>query len=320
MDCATLRGLPIQAELNEFRVVFTQVLNSDMDEPKQDTSVRVIHWIGHKVVSLLCFPVNITGLGIGLGGMALSACTLGALKVFIYSASLGRWEPRFSTGFSYMADTAAYSAYHLLQNTYEVVLDVKDLVYEIFHSIYKVSVKFGLEPIVTVAFSLLKKAYKFADKRLGIGFNKACFYEIPGKYEAICPFSFIDGPTQQTRGFFEDRSVALILNHGILSAFNIPANVIAVIGLSILASGFQFLLISKTLLCAVTTIDLPLPTYAVACFKASAYAVSSLALDLFQNISDMALLIYKAAAMLQVTQAIITIAQLLSHIPKLIVS
>lgn len=320
MDFATLRGLPIQAELNEFRAVFTQVSDLDSDQPEQDTSVRVIHWIGHKVVSLFCFPVNIAGLGIGLGSMALSACTLGALKVFIYSASLSHWEPQFSTGFSDMADVSVYSGYHLLQNAYEIVLDVKDLVYEIFHSIYNASVKFGLEPIVTAAFSWLKKAYKFADKRLGIGFNKACFYEIPGKYKAIFPFSLIDDPTQQTRGFFEDRSVVLILKHGILSAFNIPANAIAVISLSILASGFQFLLMSKTLLCAVTTIDLPLPTYAVACFKADAYAVSSLVLDLFQNISDTALLIYKAADMLHITQAVITVAQLLSHIPKLIVS
>lgn len=95
------------------------------------------YWLGHKVISVISLPANAASALVGIVGMAASACTLGALKAAIVSATLGFFKPEFSTGFSWFAEKTVVSIKELLLNFEEIVADSGDLIFNISYMMIK---------------------------------------------------------------------------------------------------------------------------------------------------------------------------------------
>lgn len=93
---------------------------------------RVGYWLSHKAVSLISLPSNTAAACVGITGMAISACTLGALKVALFA-----FKPTFSTGFQSFAEKTQNSFKEIFSNIKEIVLDCVDLVSTVKNGVFQ---------------------------------------------------------------------------------------------------------------------------------------------------------------------------------------
>lgn len=85
------------------------------------------YWMGHKAFTVILLPLNLIGIVAGLGGMVLSACTLGAFKIMVFAISLGNLKPEFETGFLHAAFLTLDATVYTLCNLSQLLSDVKRL-------------------------------------------------------------------------------------------------------------------------------------------------------------------------------------------------
>lgn len=104
-------------------------------KPSRSPLQQAAYWAGHKVCTVILIPLNLIGIAGGLGGMALSACTLGAFKVMVFAASLGNVKLGFDTGFLHAAFLAADATVYTFCNLSQLLSDVKRLIEGIVHVI-----------------------------------------------------------------------------------------------------------------------------------------------------------------------------------------
>jgi hypothetical protein len=327
-----LHGFPVLEELNQAR----SELFDTSHKKKEQQAVKFTSWLGHKALTVVSLPANLAGVGLGAAGMAVTASTLGVLKVAIYAMSLGNVKPSFPTGFIWSAERGINAGAHFAMNLGEVIYDAGNTVYLGYRFIRWVGEKLHIERFIAEIFrklgelfeyigeQLLAPALRFVARRLEKGFEKAVEREGNFKFSGatpslICP---LDDLTKKNRIDWneENRPLSKIFHHYVLSAFNIPVNAVTAAcagGASvILSSAFT----AKVILYATTNINIPLPTFAGQALDATFATTRNAVVDAGTDVADSFVLLYKASSALGITRVVATALQVLRYIPEAIFS
>ncbi len=317
--------------LNNQRVTFYDASHTS----HRGLGVQFASWSAHKVLSVVAFPVNLAGVAFGVTSMALSACTLGALKVAVYALTLGRIELRFSTGFISSGNVAVNSFLHLVRNTGELTIDVVNAIYNGYRVIRWIGEQLPLgfvrEIFVQIG-SLFRYVFnevivpstEFLFRRLEVGFNSAVASE--GNYQSNFQTpSFIrslDDITASTRtdNHAQERSISQIFKHYLFSAANIPVNLATAVGMGALSLVTGSCFIAKIGICAFTTINIPLPTYVERTLEKTTVCSRNVFGDAYINVQDGFILTYKVSRAIHLTTVLATIGDLLLFIPRAVIS
>lgn len=281
--------------------------------PDLPLTTRVGCWLGHKALSVISFPANAIATGLGLAGMAATACTLGAYKVIAFAATLGKTKYTFPIGFNWLAERTFSSLANIVINAGELLFDAGDLAYQGYRG-----VKFVLTALkMDFLARHIKKALIFVGDRLEAGFMKA------GEDERKLPkpmsvLQELNEATHSRSCFKGDQPLKRWFEHKCLSVVNIPANAI-VAGLAAVASIAGLVAASaKAVLYAGTNIHISIPTgyaYTGTIFeKASVNVLENSA----EVVADLAVIIYRIADKLHITQAVVKVAEVVAYIPKAI--
>lgn len=117
--------------INQLRRDFYQSFVSE----KSSTSQKVGYWLGHKGLTVISVPSNLVGAALGSVGMALSACTVGALKIVIFILTFGK-KGHFSSGFDHCKDLFTLSVKEMSRNSDEVQSDL-NRIHTYFTNLFK---------------------------------------------------------------------------------------------------------------------------------------------------------------------------------------
>lgn len=304
-------------ELSDYR----QKLFKEYNDNSISTLSRIESFIGHKAVSVITIPVDLTGCAIGITGMVGSACILGAFKVFVFAITLGNIECKFSTGFLWFEKKTTGCITDLTLNLSEFIADGENGCIHVYNTMLKAAAKLHISGFVKKVFHQIDLLVHFMTKRLQRGFDQA--YLCEKKYGFVFSLKtpsflhWIDKPTSECRlQPDETRPLSKILKHSIASIVNIPLNAtVALVGLAasaILTSAY----VGKSLFSAVTNIDIPVPVAVAPVVGATLATTINASIDTVNCMVDVAILVYKTAEVTGLINVAATMKDLLLYIPR----
>lgn len=307
-------GFPLVGELNEIR---SHLFRDSIRYDSSPTS-KVCNWLGHKAVTTVALPVNIASMGVSIAGTALSACTLGALKVAVFALTLGNVKLGFSTGCAYLVGCGFNSTSEVVENVGEVFSSIGDLVEQGYRFVVWLGEKTGLHYIVDRVFERIKAFCNFIGDRIGKGIDKAIQTE-PNFVELLPePLHSLNRLSGSYDDCYQEPSLGWVAQHAFASVAAFPVNCAAVIvGLaaSILSStAFT----AKVILYAATNINIPIPTYAGRMMWITSCSTVEGIMDVGGLIADSGMVLYKASNALGVTKVVVTALEVLAYIPEAI--
>jgi hypothetical protein len=317
------KGLPGVQQMNFLRTHLYEVTHDDKARSK---TKRAFGFLGHKALSVILIPTNILTIGLGIAGMAASACTLGALKVAIFAVT-GK-KDLFSTGFLRCAEISVFSFAHVCANSAELFIEGALAVKKCAKAVHGVVKKMGMEQVVKRALHAVIDAYAkasaFVEKRIGKGFKKAAEAEGKFKFTMNTPFFLrpINDLAKQNRiqPNAQDRPLSTILKHTFYSIPNIALNgttaVCAIVATAVLGIAF----IGKAALYATTNIDVSIPTYVGPVSEAAITTAGNAIVDTATDIADGFVLLFKASKALGINKLVAKASHVIAYIPRAIFS
>jgi hypothetical protein len=311
---------PLLDQLNKTR---TEIFQERCDS--SCLSEKTTAWIAHKAYTVVCMPTNILAAGFGLAAMAVTASTLGVLKIALFAASLGNIKPEFPIGFIWIGERAVSSVFNTTFNVYEIGYDLVDGLYQGYSFSCSVAKKLGMDHLIKKVFHSLGEFFSFIFKRVEKGIIKAEKSEqkLNGDFgDTLDLIKPLEDLTSETRidSDFSNRTFSKILQHSLLSLINIPVNLLVATTSSVAASFFSSVFIGKTLLYAAANIDLQIPTLAARCGSITAGSMANIAKDGLQDGADVFISIYKISKASGLIKVLGSMKDLLLYIPKAILS
>ncbi len=323
-----LQGFPIISQLNHARKELWSYHDSKNNLSPSD---KVGRWLGHKAVTVISIPANIAAVGLGVLGMATTACTIGAAKTFIFAFTLGRIKPEFPTGFLWFGERTYSSIGQVLSNLYEVTYDVCDLGYRIGEKAYRLAKhivialkidRFIVKYVIPALNRVLKeigRVLNFIGKRLDDGFGKAWSDESKLELKFTTP-PVVKDLNEFNEGFSIFREHAMretdkhkmlhTITHIGLSLVAVPVNAITCIATGILTAATLPLFVAKGTFTAVTTLPIPVPT---GCMKLGCYHLTALGNTLRGagelTVIDPAVFLYQVADALHITTVVAKVTE-----------
>lgn len=287
-----MSGWALINTMNDTRRSWYDSYNAPPPGTSPSVPEKIGYFVGHKVVSVIDASICLTGIGIGITGMVLSVCTLGALKVAVFVVTLGNIRPEFPSGFEWFGRGAVSCVVSLAHNATEWIYDAID-------------------------------GCVFVVKRLNYGFRQAAlreqnFYGRDFSIETPPFLNWIDGRTSAHRieGPLGTRPFSTIMKHYAYSLVNLPLNAtVATVGFvvsAILGAAF----VGKSLICAATNIDIPLPTAVLPVFAGTLGSTRVVIVDIANCVLDVAILGYKVIEATRLVRAAGTIRDLIMYIPQ----
>jgi len=180
-----MEGFPILTQINNMRRnCYKESHKTDLpvgpsqpnatDQPgtpvQTSKTKKPANWIGHKALSAVAIPTNLLGMGVGAVGAVASGCTLGALKVLVFAATVGNVRLLFPSGFLWFAEGSLHSVKHLGLNTGELISDGARVVKEVSVKTYKgtrwVMKTLYIEKAAKIIFQHLNKILKAIGKKI----------------------------------------------------------------------------------------------------------------------------------------------------------
>lgn len=335
-------GFPGIQQLNDFRVNNLFVNSHD---PQNGPALQFGYWMAHKAVSVISFPANVAGMGLGLAGMVVPGCFLGLVKVAVFAATLGNYKPTFSTGFIRCSQAAitcflqifvnagelGYDALNALYNGYRVIrwigekLHLNFIIEEIFIQTARLIKYIWNNMIVPLWNDVIDPTIKFIDKRVQEGLKNAVECEKNYYTLNLETPSFIrplDDRTKATRidRHAEDRSYSNIFSHYAYSLINIPVNLVTAAGMASLTAITACNFGAKVIIYAATNIDIPVPTYAGKTLEKTIACSINVIWDSYVDIADSFVLTYKVSDALGILVAMAKIRDVILFIPEAIIS
>lgn len=304
---AKVAGFPVLGSINTFRFHLWEK-SHEKTKPMSD---RVGSWFCHKAVSIICVPANLTAASAGCAGMITTGCTLGALKIVIFAASLGNIKPQFSIGFNWLAERTILSLVDVIKNGSEVFFDLVDLVAQGYEGIRWVLVALRVD-------NLLRNLVVFIKDRIFKGIEKAAGDEkkLP---EGELP-TFLEKLEQATSTCKGDQPFATFVAHKLLSVINIPLQSTTAIVSGAIAVAGLVASCAKVGIYAATNIHIPIPTGV--CCTASICVLSGY--NTVENVADVvvgaAIGVYRVAEVLHITKAVVAVRDVIAYVPRAIFS
>lgn len=318
-----LTGLPLIAELDTARNEFFKH-SHNWDQDPNDPSVieKSVCWFVHKGLTTISFPANVVEVGVCTVGFIASACTLGALKVAIFSFTLGNVKPGFSTGCVWFGERALHGVMDIALNTGELLYDAGNIVYQGYRAARWVAGQLHLGNLFNAIIDQIGRLFEFIGERIGQGIDKAAEVEGTPQFGAPYPLNLLDDLTKKYRIDFgsQDRSLEDIFKHYVLSVLNIPLNAATAIG----AAGLSIILgsafVAKVILYSTTNINIPIPTFAGEALSASVSTAYNVIADASNDAADIFVLIYKTSAALGLNHVVATAVRVVLYIPEALFS
>ena len=153
-----MSGFPGIEELNIYR---TQTYKAEGDSNSA--------WLMHKAVSVISLSANGIAVLAGCGAMAASACTLGAVKVVIFFATLGHIDHPFSTGINWLSKKTWNSTKHLFVNLNELIVDGCKLVNQGVDLIRQAAIALHIDHVIKELFNFFNQGLIVVEKRIEKG-------------------------------------------------------------------------------------------------------------------------------------------------------
>lgn len=309
-------GLPGIQQLNSYRVGLSNGSHSD----DNSTVKKIGCWLQHKVITVICLPANLAGIGITAAAAALSACTLGAFKVAVFAGTAGNVKLHFSTGCAYLLECAVHSSWHEVRNIGELVYDYADLNYQLYLGVKWVGRALHLDAVVKAVAQLFERLFEFIAGRFDKGFAKAKASEIAirSNHTTPWPLYYLNDLTKACRIDWSSscRPAGMIAKHYALSILNIPLNATGAAVSFIASAVFTSFFIGKAVLYALTNINLPVPSFCGPSILYTFEMARNAVLDIGTDAADSFVLIYKATHIIGLTKIVATALDVLKYIPE----
>lgn len=311
---SVLEQFPIIGALNVYRYAAFQV-SHDFQEPSatgpKPVAEKIVSWLGHKAISVICIPANSVAIGLGVIGMTLTASTLGALKVAVFAVTLGAVKPEFSIGFLWLGERTITSAVELLSNAGELAYDAGDLAYQGYKGVRWVLSALKLDYIST----LLRQIADVVLDRIALGFERAQRDEtnLPFKDLFPSPIRALDTATYERSCLHDDQSMQRWFEHKVLSVVNIPANTVlfAVSGIGYLVGLSAF--VSKVALYAIANVCVPVPIGYSAVAGVAGTSGFNVVRNSLEVVLDIGVPAYKLASALHLTRLAATVRDFVGY-------
>lgn len=326
MKVITFPGLD---QLNQFRDKNYR-LSHDSEKIQYSTPKKTVNFLCHKVVSVICLPANAIGAVAGLAGAAISACTIGAVKVGVFAVTLGNVKLPIPTGFVWCLERTGNCVLEICVNLGECLADLARLITNVVDGIVWVVRELGLENIaqqilaeIGRLFQRIGRVLEFIGNRLDAGWKKASAAESLSDFEAIYPINLLNEAAKPYRILrqaddFKDqgRELLVILKHYAWSIPNILANGVGAVGTGFVVVALSIGFLAKVALYAGTGADVRIPTFAPHAIKATFAMVGNTLLDVGTDIADVFVLIYKASEAVGIVRVIAKLGEVISYIPE----
>ena len=310
--------------LNDYR---DTLFNKSQNDPA--LNVQFTNWLGHKVVTLITIPVNLTLFTGSLTLCALSCVTIGTAKFATNFFTLGSVKLPISTGFETLMKSAGTGFWGLGVSLGELTYDTFNLAFQSYRFAHYAIKELHLEGIISVIVKKVAEAVKFCFRKmidiLDFGFTRICkgFSKASESENSVenfdqnlfFPLSAINCCASKHRINIkvEERKVSKVLKHYIWSIptiiCNTPLAAISACAFAILGSVFTL----KAAVYALTNINIAIPTYANKAFAVAAYAGFNVASDLIVDVADVFVLSYKAIDSLGIMTAAQTVFKCLAY-------
>lgn len=290
--------------------------------------VQLTNWLGHKVVTLITIPVNLTLLTGSLTLCTLSCVTIGTARFAIYFFTLGNVKLPISTGFVTLMTSAFDGFVGLGISAGQLTYDTFNLAYQSYRLARFIIKELHLEGIISVIVKKVAEVVQFCFRQLGKtidffftrilkGYQKALEsenYQIkPFDQSLPSPLLKLNECVNEHRINNNERGLNTILKHYAWSIpaiiCNTPVFLISGCASLILATAF----LGKATVYSFTNINITIPTYTGKAFAISRDSGFNAALDLGVDIADVFVLSYKAIDSLGLMKAAATIFKCLSY-------
>lgn len=308
--------------LNDYR---DTLFNKSHNDPALD--VQLTNWLGHKVVTLITIPVNLTLLAGSLTLCALSCVTIGTARFATNFFTLGKYKFPLSTGFDTLMKNAGTGVWGLGASVGELTYDTFNLAYQSYRFAHFVIKELHLEGIISVIVKKVAEVVQFCFRQLinvlDFGFTRICKgFEKASESEnsvesfnqnLFFPLDELNNCASEHRIKNDDRKLSTILKHYVWSIptiiCNTPVAVISGCAFAILGAAY----LAKVTVYTLTNINIAIPTYAGKAFAVSADAGFNVAADLIIDVADVFVLGYKAIDSLGVMKAAATVLKCLAY-------
>lgn len=309
--------------LNSYR---DELFAKSHNDPALD--VQLTNWLGHKVVTLITIPVNLTLLTGSLTLSMLSCVTIGTARFATYFFSLGNCQFPLSTGIDTLMTSAFDGFVDLSISAGQLTYDTFNLVFQSYRLARFVIKELHLEGVISVivkkvaevvefCFRQLVKALDFCFTRILKGYQKALEsenYDVkPFNQNLPSPLDELNNCASEHRIKSDDRKLSTILKHYVWSIpaiiCNTPVFLISGCAFAILGAAF----LGKATVYSLTNINIAVPTYTGKAFAISRDAGFNASIDLGVDIADVFVLSYKVIDSLGVMKAAATVFKCLSY-------
>lgn len=306
--------IPVLTNINTFRETLFDISHGG-GTPPAPMAIRTASWTLHKAVSVICLPANGVASAVGLTCMAATCCTLGALKVSIYAATLGNVEPTFSIGFVWLGERTILSMYQVCKNLGELAYDAGDLCYQGYENLRYVLTALKMGHVM----KYVKKALEFIGERISKGVNVAINDEqslaVPNLQATQ---RALQEATARRSCLNANQNWTMFFEHKMLSVINIPLQG-SVAAFSAAACGCALVAsIAKASLYALTNIHVSVPTGVSYFGRIALLSGLNTAQNCAELVADGVVSIYKIADSLHIMKALATVGDVLAFIPRAI--
>jgi hypothetical protein len=281
---------------------------------------RAGHWFEHKALTIISFPINALLTGVSVIGACTSACTIGAFKAFVFAASLGTYELPVQTGFQYFVKNGEGSAYHLFENSIELLGDGCYAIYDTVQTVRWISRQIYLDKLVDAVFTRIGEALEVIFKKLEKGCDLAAKSEKSLVFETVKFFKPLQDYTYKyhIKNSTDERQISDIAAHTALCLINIPANLLVVattaVAFPILGSFFLFKMAFSTL----TGKEIPVASYANVTLGYGLKSFCNIIEGSYGIVFDGFVVTYKIAEACKIHEAVRTALEMVGQIPRLV--
>lgn len=326
-----LQGIPLVHEMNELRN--TLFYNSHYDTTNSPIEAFGF-WTAHKGLTVVAVPVNAVAIGVSALGLSVGVA-LGLVKVAAYALTVGHFKPEFSTGFIRSGEATLHSAAEIAWNGGELLYDAGNILYNGYKIIRWVTEQLPLG-LVKAAFiqiarlaqrvwnSVFIPVFEFVGRRIEIGFSTTLRREENYRFDLQTPALLqpLNELTKETRYEWgsNERSFTNIFEHYLYSIPNLTCNTLAAAGLGTASAVSGTFFVAKAIICATTTLDIPIPTYAPMAIGKTIACAGNILKDTATNVVDIFVTTYKVSCAIRVDRVIVGLWDIVSFIPRAIIS
>ncbi|MBA2369093.1 MAG: hypothetical protein H0V82_08745 [Candidatus Protochlamydia sp.] len=287
---------PVLAEFNQLRTYLSH--HSHLKAEDELFDLKTIqasgNWVAHKVMTVVCLPLNTAGIVGGSIACLATMALVGGTKLAINLFSMGKCKLPFPTGTKWLFVRVCSATAEIFNNIGELLYDVYDIGYQGF------------------------RVMRWVFSRIWIGLEKANEKESGLTLREQILFPRINNAARAYRidERAEDRSFASIAKHTSFSLFNIPvSSAVALSSGAIAVPFFSAIYLTKALIYAGTNLHIPFPTYVGKSLEVSYYAGREAAIDGIDIGRDVYISAYKISSIFRFN-VIATVRDVILYIPE----